>query len=53
MMKNILAILALVGFVTAATAGDSCCPSSKGKADKKETGKTCPAGGEKKADKPA
>jgi hypothetical protein len=52
-MKKIVAILALVGFVTAATAGDSCCPASKGKTDKKETGKTCPAGGEKKADKPA
>ena len=56
-MKKIVAILALVGFVTAATAGDSCCPAGKDKGDKKdstsESGKTCPAGGDKKADKPA
>jgi hypothetical protein len=54
-MKKIVAILALIGFVTAATAGDSCCPASKG--DKKdstsESSKTAPAGGDKKADKPA
>ena len=51
-MKKLMAIMALVAFTFAATAGEGCggsCPAG-GKDDKAKSDTSSPAGGEKKAD---
>jgi hypothetical protein len=48
-MKKLMAIMALVAFTFAVTAGEGCCPAG-GKDDKAKSDSSSPAGGEKKAD---